>query len=89
MAPLFQSHRRINGVRTRQIVGPYDITSLLGMGRMGEVRRARDKRLDRDVAIKALPAECANNEDRLSRFEREAQASGSAEGCAGVTQCGS
>ena len=55
------------------VVGPYEITSLLGRGGMGEVWRARDKRLDRDVAIKTLPDEFANNEDRLARFQREAK----------------
>ncbi len=51
----------------------YEITSLLGKGGMGEVYRARDTRLDRDVAIKLLPAELAKDPERLSRFEREAK----------------
>jgi Tol biopolymer transport system component len=55
------------------IVGSYEITSLLGRGGMGEVWRARDTRLGRDVAIKALPDEFANNEERMARFEREAK----------------
>jgi serine/threonine protein kinase len=55
------------------ILGPYEITSLLGRGGMGEVWRARDTRLDRDVAIKALPDEFAANEERLIRFQREAK----------------
>jgi len=55
-------------------LGPYEILSALGAGGMGEVYRARDKRLDRDVAVKVLPAAVANNPDRLARFEREAKA---------------
>ena len=54
-------------------LGPYTITSALGRGGMGEVFRARDARLNRDVAIKVLPQEFANDPDRLARFEREAQ----------------
>lgn len=55
------------------ILGPYEITTLLGKGGMGEVYRARDTRLDRDVAIKALPEHLAQDPDRLARFEREAK----------------
>ena len=54
-------------------LGPYEILSALGQGGMGEVYRARDSRLGREVAIKVLPAEVANHPDRLSRFEREAK----------------
>ena len=54
-------------------LGPYQIVAPLGAGGMGEVYRARDSRLGRDVAIKALPAEFAQNPERLGRFEREAQ----------------
>ena len=54
-------------------LGPYEIVSLLGRGGMGEVYRARDARLRRDVAIKILPASFAANPDRRQRFEREAQ----------------
>jgi Tol biopolymer transport system component/tRNA A-37 threonylcarbamoyl transferase component Bud32 len=53
--------------------GPYEVVGLLGRGGMGEVYRARDTRLLRDVAIKVLPSSFAENPDRLRRFEREAQ----------------
>jgi eukaryotic-like serine/threonine-protein kinase len=55
-------------------LGPYEILGLLGAGGMGEVYRARDPRLGRDVAIKVLPAEVGADPERLSRFEREARA---------------
>ncbi|MGE5836759.1 MAG: serine/threonine-protein kinase, partial [Acidobacteriota bacterium] len=55
-------------------VGSYEIVSLVGAGGMGEVYRARDTRLQRDVAIKILPASFAADADRVGRFEREAQA---------------
>jgi eukaryotic-like serine/threonine-protein kinase len=54
--------------------GPYEIVSPLGAGGMGEVYRARDPRLKRDVAIKVLLPEVAADPDRLARFEREAEA---------------
>src|SRR6266540_5198162 len=57
-------------------IGPYEILSPLGAGGMGEVYRARDPRLGRDVAIKVLPASFANDRDRLKRFELEARAAG-------------
>ena len=53
-------------------VGPYEITALIGAGGMGEVYRARDTRLQRDVAIKVLPDRFALDADRLARFRREA-----------------
>src|SRR5277367_2918038 len=54
-------------------LGPYEIQSPIGAGGMGEVYRARDTRLGRDVAIKVLPAALANDADRLRRFEQEAR----------------
>jgi len=54
-------------------LGPYEIVAPLGAGGMGEVYRARDPRLGRDVAIKALPAAFALDPERLARFEREAK----------------
>ena len=56
-------------------LGPYEIVGLLGAGGMGEVYRARDTKLDRDVAIKVLLAAVANDAERLARFSREAQCS--------------
>jgi eukaryotic-like serine/threonine-protein kinase len=55
-------------------VGPYEITAAIGAGGMGEVYRARDSRLRRDVAIKVLPLLLSNDLDRLRRFEQEARA---------------
>jgi Tol biopolymer transport system component len=55
-------------------IGPYEILSPLGAGGMGEVYRARDKKLDRDVAVKVLPQSVAADPDTLARFEREAKA---------------
>src|SRR5262249_16682369 len=52
---------------------PYEIRSAIGAGGMGEVYRARDTKLGRDVAIKVLPASLTNDPDRLARFQREAQ----------------
>ena len=54
-------------------VGPYVVVSLLGAGAMGEVYRARDTKLNRDVALKVLPRTFALDPDRLARFRREAQ----------------
>ena len=55
-------------------LGPYEIRSPLGAGGMGEVYRAEDTRLKRDVAIKVVPERLAKDRDALNRFEREAQA---------------
>ncbi len=57
-------------------LGHYRLLALLGKGGMGEVYRARDDRLGREVAIKLLPAAFANDKDRLRRFEQEARAAG-------------
>src|SRR5215475_15967282 len=57
-------------------LGPYEIVSPLGAGGMGEVYRARDERLKRDVAIKVLPASYSQDAERLRRFEQEAQTAG-------------
>src|SRR5712671_6050033 len=54
--------------------GPYEVLAALGAGGMGDVYRARDARLDRDVAVKVLPPLWAGNADRLRRFEQEARA---------------
>src|SRR4029077_4852229 len=54
-------------------LGPYEILAPLGAGGMGEVYRARDARLGRDIAIKVLPREFVYDPDRLARFRREAQ----------------
>src|SRR6202163_3969502 len=57
-------------------LGPYEILAPIGAGGMGEVYRARDPRLGRDVAVKVLPASVSGNPDRLRRFEQEARAAG-------------
>src|SRR5713101_850186 len=57
-------------------LGPYEIVSPLGAGGMGEVYRARDPRLGREVAVKVLPASFSKDADRLRRFEQEARAAG-------------
>src|SRR5262245_31926232 len=61
-------------IRPGTRLGPYEVVAALGEGGMGEVYRARDTRLGRDVAVKVLPAPVAGNADRQSRFEREARA---------------
>ena len=55
-------------------IGHYTIISKTGAGGMGEVYRARDTRLDREVAIKLFPAQVSSDSDRLTRFEQEARA---------------
>ena len=57
-------------------IGPYEIVAAIGAGGMGEVYRARDTKLGRDVAVKVLPASLSADADRLRRFEQEASAAG-------------
>jgi len=54
-------------------LGPYEVVASVGAGGMGEVYRARGRKLDRDVAIKVLPESVASDPDTLARFEREAK----------------
>jgi serine/threonine protein kinase len=54
-------------------LGPYEVVALLGAGGMGEVYRARDSKLKREVAIKVLPDGFSNDPGRLARFRREAE----------------
>ena len=54
-------------------LGPYAVTAKIGEGGMGKVYRARDTKLDRDVALKVLPEAFTQDPDRLARFEREAK----------------
>ena len=54
-------------------LGPYEILSQIGAGGMGEVYRARDSKLGRDVAIKVLPEAFARDAERMARFQREAK----------------
>ena len=60
-------------------LGPYEILAPLGAGGMGEVYRARDPRLSREVAIKVLPASFSRDADRLRRFEQEARSASAPE----------
>ena len=69
LASLSPSHTRLTGRR----FGVFEVQGLLGVGGMGEVYRARDTRLQRDVAIKILPRAFQDDPDRLARFEREAR----------------
>jgi serine/threonine protein kinase len=55
-------------------LGPYEILAPLGAGGMGEVYRARDTRLGREVAVKVMPSSFSQDPDRLSRFGQEARA---------------
>ena len=67
------ARRMTGGSREGTRLGPYVLGPLIGEGGMGEVYRARDARLDREVAIKLLPADLAHDPDRLRRLEREAR----------------
>ena len=71
-APLSAIKALVSGAK----LGNFEILELIGRGGMGEVYRARDSRLKRDVAIKVLPAGLARDPDRISRLEREARAAG-------------
>src|SRR5438445_1447017 len=62
-----------NMPKPQQIIGNYKITASIGAGGMGEVFRARDTRLNRDVAVKVLPKDFVADTDRLCRFEQEAK----------------
>jgi serine/threonine protein kinase len=70
----FPGRRRYNPAVVGTRLGPYEIIAPIGAGGMGEVYRARDTRLGREVAIKVLPAPLANDAEALSRFDREARA---------------
>jgi len=61
------------GISAGSIIGGYEVLSLLGRGGFGEVYRARDPKLKRDVAIKILPDEFSSDSIRISRFQREAE----------------
>src|SRR5437879_9458338 len=61
------------GITIGTQLGFHEITALLGVGGMGEVYRARDTKLKREVAVKILPDEFSRDADRLSRFQREAE----------------
>jgi eukaryotic-like serine/threonine-protein kinase len=68
--------RRTPALHANQRLGPYEVISPLGAGGMGEVWRASDSRLDRDVAVKVLPGDLTGDPERLRRFEQEARAAG-------------
>jgi Tol biopolymer transport system component len=63
----------VSAIQPGTRLGPHEITAKLGEGGMGEVYRATDTKLDRQVAVKVLPAEFTEDEERLARFEREAK----------------
>ena len=76
--PIFPTHRDrlvsiIMSLSAGTMLGPYEILAPIGAGGMGEVYRAKDTKLDREVAIKVLPAALAQDAERLARFEREAK----------------
>ncbi len=63
---------KVNRVKTGSCLGPYEILAAIGAGGMGKVYRARDMKLDRDVAIKILRELFAHDAERVARFTREA-----------------
>src|SRR2546428_5144648 len=71
--PVGYSRHQTMRLESGSRLGPYEISGPLGAGGMGEVYRARDIRLGREVAIKVLPHDLSNDRDRLARFEREAR----------------
>src|SRR5450755_1254806 len=70
---LAERHALRMGIGSGTKLGPYEILAPLGAGGMGEVYRARDSKLNRDVALKILPAMFANDAERMARFRREAR----------------
>jgi eukaryotic-like serine/threonine-protein kinase len=72
-SPWIESHSPLMTLATGTRLGPYEVLSPLGAGGMGEVYRAKDPRLGRDVAIKVLPEEFFEDSDRVARFGREAR----------------
>ncbi len=75
-AELLAQEKQSAQVSAGALLGPYQLLSLLGKGGMGEVWRARDGRLEREVAVKVLPATYSADAERLRRFEQEARAAG-------------
>ncbi|MGA3027191.1 MAG: serine/threonine-protein kinase [Bryobacteraceae bacterium] len=74
--PISSMAERSSALKPGDKLGNFEIVELIGRGGMGEVYRACDSRLRRDVAIKVLPAPLAGDPDRIARFEREARAAG-------------
>jgi serine/threonine protein kinase len=72
-----------DGLAEGALVGPYEIVALVGAGGMGEVYRARDERIGRDVAIKVLPPKFATDRERLRRFAQGRPTACSTHGLAG------
>ena len=70
---MFLIHCEIMTLTIGTQLGSHEITALIGKGGMGEVYRARDLKLKREVAIKILPEEFSRDSDRVSRFQREAE----------------